>query len=143
MLIKLENGAPAQWPVTEAHLQFTNPDTSFSFPVDEPTLNRFGYATLHFSDPATYDPEWQEPKETTPALLDGKWTQQWEIVEKYTPEERAVKEAEKVTWAAKQYERDRAAAYPSFAEQFDLLYHGGFEVWRAAIQAVKDKYPKP
>lgn len=36
----------------------------------------------------------------------------------------------------------RASAYPSFADQFDLLYHGGYEAWRAAIQAVKDQYPK-
>lgn len=37
----------------------------------------------------------------------------------------------------------RAAEYPSFAKQFDLLYHGGMDAWKAAIQAVKDRYPKP
>lgn len=36
----------------------------------------------------------------------------------------------------------RAAEYPSFADQFDLLYHGGMDAWKAAIQVVKDKYPK-
>ena len=36
----------------------------------------------------------------------------------------------------------RAAEYPSFADQFDLLYHGGMDAWKAAIQSVKDKYPK-
>lgn len=36
----------------------------------------------------------------------------------------------------------RAAEYPSFADQFDLLYHGGTDAWKTAIQAVKDKYPK-
>jgi hypothetical protein len=41
------------------------------------------------------------------------------------------------------YRELRAVAYPSFADQFDLLYHGGMDVWKAAIQAVKDKYPKP
>lgn len=43
---------------------------------------------------------------------------------------------------ANAYQRNRAAEYPSFAEQFDLLYHGGYDAWKAAIQAVKDKYPK-
>lgn len=43
---------------------------------------------------------------------------------------------------ANQYQRDRAAEYPSFADQFDLLFHGGYDAWKAAIQAVKDKYPK-
>ena len=36
----------------------------------------------------------------------------------------------------------RKAVYPSFADQFDLLYHGGMDAWKAAIQAVKDQYPK-
>lgn len=44
--------------------------------------------------------------------------------------------------AATEYQRLRAAEYPSFADQFDLLYHGGIDAWRAAIQAVKNKYPK-
>jgi len=45
-------------------------------------------------------------------------------------------------YSAKEYQRQRAAAYPSFADQFDLLYHGGYEAWKSAIAAVKDKYPK-
>ena len=40
------------------------------------------------------------------------------------------------------YKYQRAAEYPSFADQFDLLYHGGYDAWKSAIQAVKDKYPK-
>ena len=40
------------------------------------------------------------------------------------------------------YKVKRAAEYPSFADQFDLLFHGGMDTWKAAIQAVKDKYPK-
>ena len=36
----------------------------------------------------------------------------------------------------------RAAEYPSFADQFDLLYHGGIDSWKTAIQVIKDKYPK-
>jgi hypothetical protein len=45
-------------------------------------------------------------------------------------------------YAAKEYQRQRAAEYPSISNQFDLLYHGGYDAWKAAIQAVKDKYPK-
>jgi rhodanese-related sulfurtransferase len=40
------------------------------------------------------------------------------------------------------YKVKRAAEYPSFADQFDLLYHGGMDAWKAAIDAVKTKYPK-
>lgn len=41
------------------------------------------------------------------------------------------------------YATKRQAEYPSFADQFDLLYHGGYDAWKAAIDAVKAKYPKP
>ena len=40
----------------------------------------------------------------------------------------------------------RAAEYPSLAEQLDMQYHdniNGTTTWADAIQAVKDKYPKP
>lgn len=43
---------------------------------------------------------------------------------------------------ANEYQRKRAAEYPSFADQFDLLYHGGYDAWKASIDAVKAKYPK-
>ncbi len=46
-------------------------------------------------------------------------------------------------YVAKQYQRDRAAEYPSFADQFDTLYHGGYDAWKAQIDAIKAKYPKP
>lgn len=41
------------------------------------------------------------------------------------------------------YKAKRASEYPSYADQFDLLYHGGFDAWKQAIDAVKLKYPKP
>ena len=41
------------------------------------------------------------------------------------------------------YQDNRAAEYPSFADQFDTLYHGGYDAWKAQIDAIKLKYPKP
>jgi rhodanese-related sulfurtransferase len=43
---------------------------------------------------------------------------------------------------ANAYKEQRQQAYPSFADQFDLLYHGGYDAWKAAIDAVKTQYPK-
>lgn len=40
------------------------------------------------------------------------------------------------------YRQLRADAYPSIPDQLDLLYHGGMEAWKAAITAVKQKFPK-
>lgn len=41
-----------------------------------------------------------------------------------------------------EYQRQRAAEYPSYAAQFDQIYHEGVDAWKASIQEVKDKYPK-
>ena len=41
------------------------------------------------------------------------------------------------------YKYQRLAEYPSFANQFDLLYHGGYDAWKAKIDEIKNKYPKP
>ena len=45
-------------------------------------------------------------------------------------------------YANKDYQRKRASEYPSFADQFDTIFHNGLDAWKAQIQAVKDKYPK-
>ena len=40
------------------------------------------------------------------------------------------------------YQEQRAAAYPSIADQLDLIYHGGIDAWKVAITAVKEEFPK-
>ena len=41
-----------------------------------------------------------------------------------------------------QYKYNRAAAYPSIADQLDKIYHSGIDAWKAQIAAVKEQYPK-
>jgi hypothetical protein len=43
---------------------------------------------------------------------------------------------------ANAYKDKRTAEYPSYADQFDTIFHEGLDAWKAQIQAVKDKYPK-
>ena len=45
-----------------------------------------------------------------------------------------------MTW---KYKNDRAQEYPSIADQLDIIYHQGIDAWKATIQEIKDKYPKP
>ena len=40
------------------------------------------------------------------------------------------------------YKELRASAYPPIADQLDTIFHTGLDGWKAAIQAVKAKYPK-
>lgn len=49
-------------------------------------------------------------------------------------------------YAAQAYARDRAAAYPSIADQLDMQYWDGVNgttTWADAIAAVKAAHPKP
>jgi len=41
------------------------------------------------------------------------------------------------------YKYQRAAEYPSIADQLDKIFHDGIDEWKETIQAVKTKYPKP
>ena len=50
---------------------------------------------------------------------------------------------EKANRISNQYQRDRASAYPSTADQLDMLYHQGIDGWKSEIKKVKDAHPKP
>jgi len=44
---------------------------------------------------------------------------------------------------AKEYQRKRAAEYPSIGDQLDYIYHNGIDAWKAdIIDPIKNKYPK-
>ena len=69
----------------------------------------------------------------------------------FTPEEEiewdakhAAYASEQAALATTQYQRDRAAAYPPIGDQLDALFKAGVfpADMAAALQAVKDKYPK-
>ena len=40
------------------------------------------------------------------------------------------------------YKRQRAAEYPSYADQFDQIFHDGIDAWKTTILEVKRRYPK-
>ena len=44
--------------------------------------------------------------------------------------------------AANAYKTQRAAAYPSIADQLDTIYHSGIDAWKLTITAVKEEFPK-
>tara|TARA_R110000796_G_scaffold53512_1_gene125535 strand:+ start:563 stop:868 length:306 start_codon:yes stop_codon:yes gene_type:complete len=41
-----------------------------------------------------------------------------------------------------EYQRQRAVAYPSIADQLDTIYHSGIDAWKLTITAVKEEVPK-
>ena len=157
MLAKIENGVVTQWPLGEHFIQTAHPNTSFAFPLNDETITAFGFARFAYSDPASYDAEFQEAREITPLLNGAVATQAWEIVEKYNAEEKAAKLAEKATklaektareaeLAATEYQRQRAAEYPPMTDYIDGIVKGNqaqVQAYIDACLAVKAKYPKP
>ena len=68
----------------------------------------------------------------------------------FTQEEETARDAEEAEFQKRQeeylkikYKDDRKMAYPSYADQFDTIYHQGIDAWKAEIKVIKDKYPKP
>ena len=43
----------------------------------------------------------------------------------------------------KSYVENRVAAYPTYGEQFDYIYHNGYDAWYQMITDIKNQYPKP
>jgi hypothetical protein len=150
MLAKIENGVVTQWPMGEHFIQTEHPNTSFAFPLNDQTIAEFGFARFEYSDPAEYDAEFQEAKEIAPVLSQGVAMQTWQIVEKYSAEEKAAKLAEKqaaaAAAAATLYQSQRAAEYPPMTDYIDGVVKGDqaqVQAYIDACLAVKAKYPKP
>ena len=41
------------------------------------------------------------------------------------------------------YADRRRMEYPSIEDQLDILYHRGYDAWKAAIAEIKSRHPKP
>ena len=69
----------------------------------------------------------------------------WNSEEAQPTEEEITAEMEKLQaeYDSNEYQRNRAAEYPSIADQLDDIYHNGINAWKATIKTTKDKYPKP
>ena len=83
----------------------------------------------HFSVDETYDSLW--------------WSDENELPPPTEEELQAEIERLQAEYEYNQYQRDRASAYPSIQDQLDTLYHQGYDGWKARIDEVKNKYPKP
>lgn len=82
---------------------------------------------------------------------DAQWVIRGDALEWLSPNIQQPTEAEiqaeitrlQAEYEANEYQRQRASAYPSIADQLDKIYHEGIDAWKAQIAAVKQEYPKP
>ncbi len=114
MFVKLENGVPTQWPVSQDRIRFEHKSVSFPRDMRAVDVRAYGFAPFKYSDPQEHDAQWQEARELAPVELDGVFVQQWTIVEKYTAEEKAA-------MLAQQAEQAELAAATSVRNQRNAL----------------------
>tara|TARA_Y100000592_G_C5244153_1_gene209729 strand:+ start:260 stop:550 length:291 start_codon:yes stop_codon:yes gene_type:complete len=65
-----------------------------------------------------------------------------DITEPTEEEITAEQERLQAEYDSNEYQRNRAAEYPSVIDQLDDIYHNGIDGWKATIKETKDKYPK-
>ena len=82
--------------------------------------------------------KWLEHTQTYETIV---WKNENDIVQKEIIDAKI--EELQAEYEATQYQRDRASAYPSTADQLDTIYHQGLDAWKAEIKAIKDAHPKP
>jgi len=79
MYVKITNGSVEQYPYTLGNLRRDNPNVSFPKTVPESTLNDYGVFKVEEAEKPAFDVLTQSISEANPAMVDGKWTQQWTI----------------------------------------------------------------
>jgi hypothetical protein len=84
--------------------------------------------------------QWSLNGETYEGLI---WSDENELPPPTEEELQAEMERIQVEFESNQYQRHRRKEYPSIQDQLDTLYHQGYDGWKAMIDVVKNKYPKP
>ena len=87
-LVRIVDGA-VKWPYSLGQLRLDDPSQSFSWSPSDTELAHYGVYRVEPSDPPVADPALEKAIQAQPSEIDGKWTQQWELVP-LTAEEQAV-----------------------------------------------------
>lgn len=84
--VKIANGQIDQYPYTVGKLRRDNPNTSFPKSLTAEALSSWGvYPVAKVSAPA-YNAATQKVQVVDPTLLEGVWTQTWQVVDKTAAE---------------------------------------------------------
>ena len=75
-------------------------------------------------------------------MLNGERVELTEEEAAQSVKDAAAIQAEKDAFDAEAWLRSRVGEYGNWGDQLDEMFHD-FDAWKARIQAVKNKYPKP
>jgi len=133
MYIKL----PDTYPYSPAQLKFDNPDVSFPAEMPDERLAEWGVFPVVGSAPPADSPT-IDVRESVPTLIDGIWTQSWEIIN-LTSEQIAQKEATRIA----ERSQLRATAYQQESDPIFFKMQRGeatIDEWLAKIAEIKSRY---
>jgi len=139
MHIKLTNGVPESYSIGQ--LRRDNPQVSFPKSIPDATLAEYDVYPLTATEQPSYDPITENLTEGTPALVDGVWTQVWDVNDA-TPDEIEQRKAEQRA----NIQAQRANAYREEADPLFFQAQRGeatLEEWSAKVQEIRVRYPYP
>tara|TARA_Y100000289_G_scaffold52759_1_gene54386 strand:+ start:2028 stop:2456 length:429 start_codon:yes stop_codon:yes gene_type:complete len=79
MYAKIVDGAVVTYPYTDNLLKADHPNTSFPDTMTDAMLQTYGMYSVTQSDLPDHDGLISYASETTPTLVDGAWTQTWQV----------------------------------------------------------------
>jgi hypothetical protein len=130
---------PQTYPYSAAQLRRDNPQVSFpKNPTDE-LLASYNVFQVKPTGQPTHDPATHRIEEGTPVLVDGVWTQAWNVIA-LTAEELAQQQAEH----AAQVEQQRAKAYRTESDPLFFKSQRGeatHQEWLDKVAEIKARYP--
>lgn len=94
MLAFASQDSIVQYPIGLSDLQRAFPDTSFTVPLAAADLSDFGVVEVAPTNQPSFDPRTQRVEEAAPALIKGKWKQQWAVVDLSAAEVQAIIDAQ-------------------------------------------------
>lgn len=135
------NTETMQYPLTLDDIKLAFPNISFPS-ID--FLPPHPFSVFKFTEKPEIDVDKQYIEEGTPALVDGVWSQVWNVIA-YSDEYIAQREQEKIDFAIKDAEKKRASAYKEESDPIFFKWQRGEatkEEWLNKVAEIKQRHPE-
>ena len=170
MYARVESGAIKTYPYGRGHLSADNPNVSFPSDALSRQDVQDSFGVVEVESVARPSKVGHKAVEASPELVNGKWTQKWELVLKdvgevddsevtQTPEPKQdgkiatigdpiyVWDGDKWinNWIFEDcdYKASRLIEYGTPEEQLEFISENSLKDWKDKVDAIKAKYPKP
>lgn len=137
MQAKITNGVVEKYPYSFQQLRNDNPDVSYPSQPSKEVLEAWSVYDVAAAQPQ-YDQATHRVEEATPTLVDGAWTQTWNII-LLTEEELAQREAKRLA----RVEGERAYAYRNESDPLFFKAQRGeatMQEWLDKVAEIKARF---